>query len=244
MNSYPDPNDPTQMAQYPPNQGQQPYGAYQGPSNVPSGYGEQPPYQQSGYQQAPYQQSAYQQPPYQMPPYQQAPYAQARSTIALDWRYLTAGIGAFVAFVAFFLPSYSGLIAFGGDFNSLLTGATYLISGAQYGRWLWLEAIIALIPLGIAILLQFGNQMFKTSTSPNIQKVVNSLNTQPRTWGLALLLVGAFGIFFHFILGLSIINLWAFGAWLYFLGIIAVTVGGFFVWRPLTPTSTQAPPTH
>jgi hypothetical protein len=84
--------------------------------------------------------------------------------------------------------------------------------------------------------------MFKASNSSNIQKLTNSLNTQTRIWGLVLLIIGAFGIFFRFILDLTVLNIWGVGSWLYLLGMIAVTVGGFFVFRPLNTTSTQVPP--
>jgi len=255
MNPYPNSGDPNQ---YPPTQGSTgiPYGGSspQTPPNVPPGYGDQSPYQQPGYQQPPYQQGAYQQPPYQTPyqaPYQQTPYPQSKSTVALDWRYLTAGIGALVSLIAFFLPAYNAGIAVIPMLNSLgyptssYNSSTYsfpLISAAQSGRQLWLDFVIALVAIGIVGLLQFGKQMFKAPTSPMIQKLANSLNTSPHTWGLILLGVGGFGIFFHFILDLGVIGFWAYGAWLYLLGMIAVAVGGFFIFRPPTTTPTQVPP--
>jgi hypothetical protein len=245
MNPYPNQEDPNQANQYPPNQGGQ-YsggGSYQTPPNVPPGYGEQPPYQQQGFQQPSYQA------PYQQPPYQQSPYP-PQSTLALDWRYLTAGIGALVSLIAFFIPSYNVLVVAAPVFSSLglptsytpTTGGYPAVSGAQLGRQLWLDLIIVLVAIGIVLMLQFGNQMFKAPTSPGMQKLVNSLNTSPRTLGLALLAVGVFGIFFHFILDIGVLGYWTFGAWLYLLGIIAVAVGGFFIYRPLTPAPAQVPP--
>ena len=244
LNPYPNSGDPNQPNQYPPAPNQGPTGTPYGggsqmPPNVPPGYGDQPPYQQPDYQQPPYQQDAYQQQPYQQPPYQQAPYPQQKSTIAFDWRYLTAGIGALVAFIAFFLPYYT-YSSGGGSYT--VPGTSYSISGSQIGRQLLLDIIIALAAIVIAVLLQFGSQMFKAPTAPNMQKFANSLNTQQRTWGLALLGLGIFGIFFRFILDLSVLNTWGVGSWLYLLGMIAVAVGGFFTFRPLTSAPTQVPP--
>jgi hypothetical protein len=244
MNPYPNSGDPNQPNQYPPNQGLTgtPHGGgAQIPPNVPPGYGDQSPYQQPGYQQPPYQQGDYQQPPYQAP-YQQTPYPQSKSTIAFDWRYLTAGIGALVSLIAFFLPYYTYGGAGGTYYGITIPSTNYSVTGFQIGRQFLLDVIIALAAIIIALLLQFGNQMFKAPTSPNIQKLANSLNTKARIWGLVLLAFGAFGIFFRFILDLTVLNIWGVGSWLYLLGMIAVTVGGFFVFRPLNSTPTQVPP--
>jgi hypothetical protein len=254
MGSYPNPGDPNQPNQYPPNQGpaQTQYGGgYQTPPNAAPapapGYGDpQPPYQPGpgAYQQPPYQQGAYQQPPYQQAPYQQTPYPQRQSSIAFDWRYLTAGIGALVAFIAFFLPYYS--ISTGGTYLGVtIPGTVYSQSGLQIGHQVLLDIVIALVALAIAACLQFGSQMFKasaTSTSSSFQKLTNSFNTNQRMWGLALLAIGAFGFFFRFILDLGSLSSWGVGSWLYTIGMIAVAVGGFFIYRPLTSTPAGVPP--
>ncbi len=252
MNSYPnqnpDPNWGTNWSapQYPPNQGQQgqmgqPYGA-QWPGTPPP-YGGQQPYQQEGY---PYQQPFYpqeQQPfypqgGYQQNPYQQAsPYAPARPAIAFDYRYLVAGIGAIVSFIAFFLTYYSG--------HDPILGTTFAETGVQTagieGRY-WLDPLIALVAIIIPVLLQFGKQWFKTSTTPLLQKLVSSLDTRSRDWGLWLCITGLAGIFVHFILDLNELGDWGIGSVLYLLGMIAVAVGGFLVYRPLAPKSTTATP--
>lgn len=245
MNSYPNQGDPNQPEQYPPGQeqaGAQHGGGYQTPPSVPPPYGEPPPYQQGAYQPPPYQA------PYQAP-YAQSPYPQRQSSIAVDWRYLTAGIGALLSLILFFIPSYNEAIALVPIANSQgyyagLTSAyssAPLVSGAQLGRQLWLDLMVVLVALIIVLLLQFGNQLFKAPTSPIIQRLVNSLNTSSRTWGLALLVVGAFGIFFHFILDLGVLSFWGVGAWLYLLGLIAVVVGGFFIYKPPSSTLIQVP---
>jgi hypothetical protein len=237
MNPYPNSGDPNQPNQYPPSQGLTgtPYGSGAPIPPNPPAYGDQFPYQQGAYQQPSYQT------PYQSP-YQQTPYPQSKSTIAFDWRYLTAGIGALVALIAFFLPYYTYGSGGGSYYGITVPSTNYSVTGLQIGRQFLLDVIIALAAIIIALLLQFGNQMFKASTSPNIQKLANSLNTQTRAWGLVLLIIGAFGIFFRFILDLTVLNIWGVGSWLYLLGMAAVTVGGFFVFRPLNSTPTQVPP--
>jgi hypothetical protein len=229
--NYPNPGDPNQPNQYPPSQGQPgtPYGGggYQQP---PSGYGEQQSYQQGAYQQPPYQQSPYQ---------QQSPYY-APSAVAFDWRYITAGVGALLSLIAFFLPYYS----FGGATYYGVTSPSYGVSGLQIGHQVLLDIIIALAAIVIALLLQFGHQIFKAPASPNMQRLANSLNANQRSWGLALLVIGAFGVFFRFILDLSVLNIWGIGSWLFVIGMIAVAVGGFFVWRPPASMAGQVPPTR
>src|SRR5689334_19683663 len=112
----------------------------------------------------------------------------------MDYRNIIAGVGAIVAVIAFFLPFFS--------YAGSVLGQTYQssASGVQVGSRTWLDFIIALVALAIVVLLQFSEQMLRTSTSPMIQRLRTSLNTQPKTWYTALIAVGAFGIFFHFIL--------------------------------------------
>ncbi len=243
MNSYPSQgqDDPTRQSQYP-NQGTDnpQYGGYSPSPNMPP-YGDQPPqvpFQQGGqppFQQGDYQQGAYQQPfqqqtNYQQSPYQQSPYPQSPA-ISLDYRNIIAGVGAIVALISFFLPYYT--------FSSLFTdipGSSS--SGYSIGGRYWLDFIIALAALAIVILLQFGEQWFKPSTNPTIQRVVTSLTSQPRTWYIWLIAVGGFGIFFHFILDLGHLNYWGVGSWLYLLGAIAIVVGGVLFIKPPVPTAT------
>ena len=221
MNPYPNSGDPNQPTQYPPNQEQAgtPYGGgYQPP---PTEYGDQPLYQPGAYHQSSYQS-----------PYEQTPYAQS-SSIVFDWRYLTAGIGALVSLIAFFLP-YSGANGYGGYVSAG--------SGFQRGHQLLLDFIIALAALAIAALLQFRSQIPTASIPPAIQKLINLLNQH--TSGLTLVGLGIFGFFFRFVLDLGSLSSWGIGSWLYTLGIIAVAIGGFFVWRPPASISTQVPPTR
>ena len=211
--------------------GQPPY------SGGSTSYGGQASYQQGGY---PYQQPYYQPGDYQQNPYQQAsPYAPARPAIVLDYRYLAAGIGAIVSFIAFFLTYYSF------SFTVLGTTTTDIESGAQIaggeGRY-WLDLIIALVAIIIPVLLQFGKQWFKTSTTPMLQKLIGSLDTKPRDWGLWLFITGLVGIFIHFFLDLNHLGDWGVGAWFYLIGMIAVAVGGFLVYRPPASMSTRAAP--
>jgi hypothetical protein len=116
-------------------------------------------------------------------------------------------------------------------------------SGFQQGHQLLLDFIIALVALAIAAFLQFGDQLFKAPTSPTIQKLTNSLKTDQRRWGLILMSLGIFGFFFRFILDLGTINYWGVGSWLYTIGVIAVAVGGLFIYRPPRPSPVQTPPT-
>ena len=211
-----------------------PYGGYSSSSNLPpygdwqppqppfhQGGGYQPPFSQTGGNyQPPFQQGYQQQIPYQQSPYQQSPYPQS-SPISLDYRNLIAGIGAIVAIVAFFLPAYT---------------ISFLFLGGRY----WLDFFIALVALAIVILLQFGEQWFKSSTNPTIQRVIKSVTSEPRTWYIRLITVGSFGIFFHFILDLGYLNIWGVGSWLYLLGMVAIVVAGVLFIRP--PASTTVPP--
>jgi len=238
MNSYPNQNPDSNWwtPQNLPDQNQ-PNASQWGQSQVGQSYGSQAPYQQGGY---PYQQPYYPQGDYQQNPYQQAsPYAPARPAIVFDYRYLAAGIGAIVSFIAFFLTYYSNSITFLG------TTITDAPSGVQMagreGRY-WLDLIIALAAIIIPVLLQFGEQWFKTSTTPMLQKLVSSLDAKPRDWGLWLFITGLAGIFVHFILDLNELGVWGVGAWFYLLGMIAVAVGGFLVYRPPASMSTQATP--
>jgi len=246
-------DDPTQRSQYP-NQGTGDiqYGGYSPSPNMPP-YGDQqphqppqPPFQQGGYQppfqqggdqqpyQPPFQQGGYQQPfqqqtNYQQSPYQQSPYPQ-NPAISLDYRNIIAGIGAIVALISFFLPYYTISLSF--------TRGSLSESGYGAGGRYWLDFIIALAALAIVILLQFGEQWFKSSTNPTIQRVVTSLTSQPRTWYIWLIAVGGFGIFFHFILDLGRLSVWGVGSWLYLLSTIAIVVGGVLFIKPPTPTAT------
>jgi hypothetical protein len=254
MNQYPNQgqNDPTQQSQYP-NQGtgNTEYGGYSPLSNRPP-YGDQPPhqppqppFQQGGYQPPPFQQSGYQQGAYQPPfqqqtnyqqsPYQQSPYPQ-KPAISLDYRNVIAGIGAIVALISFFLPYYTM-----SYFYTDLPSGSLSESGYGVGGRYWLDFIIALAALAIVLLLQFGEQWFKSSSNPTIQRVVASLASQPRTWYTSLIAVGGFAIFFHFILDLGRLNIWGLGSWLYLLGAIAIVVGGVLFIKPPT-TSTTIPP--
>ncbi|HEY7420090.1 MAG TPA: hypothetical protein VH593_33235 [Ktedonobacteraceae bacterium] len=248
MNPYPDQNSESfwEIPQYPPGQGQGqihlPYGA-PWPDTSPS-YGGQQPYQQTYQQEGyPYQQQLYQQGGYQQYPYQQAsPYAPAsrRLAIALDSRYLAAGSGAIISFIAFFLTYYYvSFTLLGATTTNVATGVQMAEGTGRY----WLDLIIALVAIAIPVLLQFGKQWFKTSTTPMLQKLLSSLDTKPRNWGLWLFITGLAGIFVHFILDLNRIGEWGIGAWLYLLGMIAVAVGGFLVYRPpaSTPTITIPP---
>jgi len=238
-------NDPTQPSQYP-NQGTEntDYGRYSPSPNMPpyrdqqsqqppqspfqqGGY--QPPFQQGGYQQGP-QPSFQQQMNYQQSPYQQSPYPQS-PTISLDYRNIIAGVGAFIALISFFLPYYTIPYA---DFPSSSLSASGYGIGGRY----WLDFILALAVLAIVILLQFGEQWFKSSTNPTIQRVVTSLTSQPRTWYTRLIAIGGFSIFFHFILDLGRLSIWSIGSWLYLLGAIAIVVGGVLFIKPPIPTAT------
>jgi hypothetical protein len=211
----------------------QPYGA-QSPNGSTS-YGGQAPYQQGGY---PYQQPYYPQGDYQQNPYQQAsPYAPARPAIVFDYRYLAAGIGAIVSLISFFLTYYTG--------HDAILDTTFATTGVRAagadGRY-WLDPIIALVAIIIPVLLQFGKQWFRTSATPMLQKLVNSLDTKPRDWGLRLFITGLAGIFVHFILDLNELSIWGVGAWFYLLGMIAVAVGGFLVYRPPASMSARVTP--
>ena len=239
-------NDPTQHSQYP-NQGTDniPYSGYPpSPNMLPYSKQQphqppQPPFQQGGgypspFQQSGYQQGAYQQQiPYQQSPYQQSPYPQSAS-ISVDYRNIIAGIGAILAIIAFFLPYYTISFSLSGISSSNLSESGYAIGGRY-----WLDWIIALAALAIVILLQFGEQWFKSSTNPTIQRVVKSLTSQPQTWYTRLIAIGGFGIFFHFILDLGRLNIWGVGSWLYLLGMIAVVTAGVLFIKPPTPTTTQ-----
>jgi hypothetical protein len=140
-----------------------------------------------------------------------------------------------LSLIAFFLPYYS--VNIGYYLTPVVTA-----SGFQVGHQVLLDLFIALIVIIVALLLQFGNQIFKAPASPSIQKLANSLNANQRVWGLALLGIGAFGIFFRFILDLGRLSTWGVGSWLYLIGMIAVAVGGFFIWRPPASTPGQVPP--
>lgn len=232
-------DDPTQQSQYP-NQGMDntPYGGYSPPSNMlPYGNQQppqppQPPFQQGGgnypprFQQGSYQQGAYQ----QQSPYQQSPYPQSPS-ISLDYRNIIAGIGAIIGLISFFLPYYT--VSFSEIPNSSISESGYGIGGRD-----WLDFIIALAALAIVVLLQYGEQWFKSSTNPTIQRVVKSLTSQPRIWYTRLITVGSFGVFFHFILDLGRLNFWGIGSWLYLLGMIAIVVAGVLFIKPPVPSTT------
>jgi hypothetical protein len=244
MNQYPGQgqNDPTQQSQYPQGIGNTEYGGYsplQQPPQPPfqqGGYqppsfqqgGYQPPFQQSGYQQGPFQQQMN----YQQSPYQQSPYPQ-KLAISLDYRNVIAGVGAIVALISFFLPYYT--MSF---FYTDLPGTSLSESGYGVGGRYWLDFIIALAALAIVLLLQFGEQWFKSSSNPTIQRVITSLTSQPRTWYTSLIAVGGFAIFFHFVLDLGRLNIWGLGSWLYLLGTIAIVVGGVLFIKPPTSTTT------
>ena len=248
MNQYPNQgqDDPTQQSQYP-NLGTDntPYAGYSSSSNIPP-YGSQqsyqppqppfqqgdggyqPPFQQGGYQQGAFQQQIN----YQQSPYQQSPYPQ-KSAISLDYRNIIAGIGAIIALISFFLPYYTISFSFSDLSSSSLSESGYS-AGGRY----WLDFIIALAVLAIVILLQFGEQWFKSSTNPTIQRITTSLTSQPRVWYTRLIAVGSFGIFFHFILDLGHLNVWGIGSWLYLLGMIAIVVAGVLFIKPPVPTTT------
>jgi hypothetical protein len=254
MNSYLNQDNQNQPNQIPPAQAAD---SNQYPPYAPPGYSNQYPYRQDnnpqgGYSPGTYQQGGYQQQQagYELPygiPYQQPLLNQQgqgyNTGISLDWRFLTAGIGSLVAIIAFFLPSYNPL----GTLRSIIGTSLsyynyYSFSGAQMGRQLWLDFIIAIIVLLIVVGLQFGSRIIRNPTSPITKKVLNSLTTQQKNWGLGLFLLGVFGIFFHFVLDLGVLNIWLFGAWLYTLGIVAVAVGGYFTWRPMPKATTPAAP--
>jgi len=205
--------------------------------------GQQYPYQQAQYQQPQYQQGPYQQPYGQQPYMQSSPYPQAPA-ISFDYRNIIAGIGAFFAVIAFFLPYYNGYL------HSLATyDLTYIAtSGFSLGAQLWLDFIVALLALAIVVALQFQDQLLKTSTNPTMQRLYTSLQSQPKNWYIALIGLGSFGIFFRFILDLGKIGVWQAGPWIYLLSMIAIVVAGVLYIRPPVaapapaPTPTQTPP--
>ena len=254
MNQYPNQDqDPAQQGQYP-NQGQgqsgtQYGGGYGQVPNVPPYTNPQPPYQQGGqppyqqtpyqqggqppYQQPPYQQSGYGQTPYQQTPYQQGSYGQtpygAPVSQSMDYRYIIAGVGAIVAFIAYFLPFYT--------YSS--TYFSFSLSGAEASGRFFLDLLLALAALVIVGLLLFGNQMFKNPTNPTIQQLLTSLNTKTRTWIYALIGVGAAGVVIHILVSLGLPGSWGIGAWLYLLAMLAVAAGGaLFIWQPNKSSTT------
>lgn len=225
------PYQPDQYQQQQYQSGQQPYQQQyqQGPQY-------QQPYQQQGQQQ-------YQQPYGQAPYMQSSPYPQAPA-ISFDYRNIIAGVGAFFAIIAFFLPYYNGPAR-----NPITYDIIYFsASGASLGAQLWLDFIVALLAFAIVGALQFQDQLFKTSTNPTLQRLYTSLQSQPKNWYMALIGLGSFGIFFRFILDLGKIGLWQAGPWIYLLSMIAIVVAGILYIRPPVaapapaPTPTQTPP--
>jgi len=96
------------------------------------------------------------------PPYQQSPYPQSplsRSITAIS----SAGVGAIVALISFFLPYYT--------FSSLFTDIPVVALrdysiGGDTARLYYCTGCTAIV-----ILLQFGEQWFKPSNHPTIQRV-------------------------------------------------------------------------
>lgn len=240
-----------QTPQQPYSQPQQPYG--QQPFGQPP---QQPPYGQTAYGQnpPPYGQT---QPPYGQPqspygqPYgqQQVPYGQAAplSLKTMHPGYLTALIGGAVAFIAFFLPYYgwSYSSTYLGTHSASVNGSTVASVYAQF----WLEFLLALAAIAVALLLQFGTRWFanfQSQPASFMGKVVTSLTTKTRNWVIALIGIGGAGVLLHLLFMLtSLSNIggtdiggtgysagWGFGAWLYLLAMLAVAVGGFLAFRP------------
>jgi hypothetical protein len=210
---------------YPQQQSQTPFQTtgypQQQQSYQPGGYQQQQvPFQQGDYQQGSYQQSNYQQAPYQQTPY---PNKQALN-INLDYRNIIIAVGGLLSFIAFFLAYYSA----GYDYYH------YTESGADLARGngrFWFDMLFALAAILIAVLLQFGDQWFKSGTSSFVERLAHN----KRLWVNIIIGIGVYGILVH-VFNIGNIGYWGIGAWLYLLGMIAVLVGGIFFIRPPTPS--------
>jgi hypothetical protein len=109
-------------------------------------------------------------------------------------------LGGILAVIGFFLPYYA-------------TYSGYLLARLYGMYWLDILFVTAALLLLIARL------------------VLPVLQTYKRRWALALLLVGISGAFLHYtIVSLdSVPRYWGIGAWLYFLGMLAITLGGILL---------------
>jgi hypothetical protein len=248
-------NPPSSLNPQPPYAQPDPQGYYppQTPTSNPQQYAQSQPGPQGYYPpQAPtsnpqqYAQSPYAQPqpgqqgyyPPQIPmgnqqPYAQMPYAQPQK-VKLIPGYLIAGIAGVIGFIAVFMPYFT--------FSETSYYTSISVPGSEVGGGLaFFDIVLALAAALVAAFILFGPSLLNSATA-QANNLVKSLNTQVRTWIIALIAIGGAGALFHIIFmltnGSSLYGVgvyengysvsWGFGAILYLLTMLAVVGGGIW----------------
>lgn len=163
--------------------------------------------------------------------------------------YLIAGIGAVIAFIAFFLPYFTASASFGAISESSSAG------GANTYGWVWFEFIAVLVAIAVSAVLIFRNNALSGVVNLPVEKQI--------LYGrYALIGAGVLALLIHILFALNIPHAslqglgysysygLGFGWWVFLIAALAMVVGGVLAYRtPMPavaaaqyPQSTQYPP--
>jgi hypothetical protein len=152
--------------------------------------------------------------------------------------YLIAGIGAVIAFIAFFLPYFTASYSFGAVSGSSSAG------GASTYGWIWFEFIAVLVAIAVSGILIFRNNALSGVINMPVEKqILYGRYTLIGAGVLALLIHILFafniphaafqGLGYSYSYGLG------FGWWVFLIASIAIIVGGVLAYRTPMPAVSQ-----